>query len=84
MDFEVVIGLDLGVENTSTRKIEPKLHLIGQAECTLIVAHSLFQFDDGFGCLESWLNNQELFMAEIIGDDGVGLLREIGVGLTFG
>ena len=76
--LQVVIGFDLGVEWAVAEDGEPEFDLIRKGRNTFVNTDVGFDIDGTFLTLGVDLDSEKLIMAEVVGEEGVGLFGEIG------
>lgn len=77
VNFEVVVGFDLCVKMSSTVDLEPELDLVTEIVASFLSSDSLLDVDGCSIALGIYLHNSELFMDEVVGEEGVWLTREV-------
>ena len=83
VDFDVVAGLDLGVEGAALGEVEPVLDLVGDFVAAFVGFDVDFEVDDALGSFGVDLGGEEFVVDEVVGEDGVGLLGPLGPGVVF-
>lgn len=81
VEFEVVRGLDFGVEGATGGKREPELDLIGDGPADLFILDGGLEIEGAPVALGVDLEGGELVMDEVVVDDGVGIPGEVGPGV---
>lgn len=77
LELEVVGGLDLGVKRSALRKIEPKFDLITHTSSRLILTYRHLEVGSAASSLGVDLEDSELFVHEVVADEGVGQTGEV-------
>ena len=82
LELEVVGGLDLGVEGSALRKVEPQLDLIAHTSAGLILADRHLEVGGAASSLGVDLEDRELVVHEVVADEGEGQAREVSPGVN--
>ena len=83
VQFDVVTGLDLGVEGPSFGEIEPVLNFVGKFEACLVSLDVGLEVDSALGALGVDFEGGEFIVDEVVVDEGVGLPGPLGPGVNF-
>lgn len=82
VDLEVVAGFDLGVDGFAFGQSKEELGLVCDCELALVVSgYDCLDVDSASVALGVDLGSVELFVREVVSEDGVGLLGEVTPGL---